>query len=41
MKRIIILGAVVALVIAVWTGAWFWGAGFITDQVRALASEDG
>lgn len=41
MKRIIILGTVVVLVIALWTGAWFWGAGFITDQVRALASEDG
>jgi hypothetical protein len=41
MKRIIILGAVVLLVLAAWTGAWFWGAGVITDQVTALASEDG
>src|SRR3569623_306729 len=41
MRRIIILGAVVVLVIGAWTGAWFWGAGFITDQVRALANEDG
>jgi hypothetical protein len=41
MKRIIILGAVVLLVVVAWTGAWFWGAGFITDQVRALASADG
>jgi hypothetical protein len=41
MKRIIILGAVVVLVIAAWTAAWFWGAGFITEQVKALAKEDG
>jgi hypothetical protein len=41
MKRIIILGAVVLLVLAAWTGAWFWGAGVITDQVTALANEDG
>jgi hypothetical protein len=41
MKRIIILGAVVLLVLAAWTGAWFWGAGVITDQVTALAGEDG
>src|ERR1044072_2339451 len=40
MRRIIILGAVVVLVVAAWTGAWFWGAGFITDQVRALADAD-
>jgi hypothetical protein len=41
MRRIIILGVVVALVIIAWTSAWFWGAGFITDQVKALANEDG
>ena len=38
MKRIIILGIVVVLVVVAWTGAWFWGAGFITEQVKALAS---
>jgi hypothetical protein len=41
MKRIIALAIVVVLVIAAWSGAWFWGAGFIADQVKALASEDG
>lgn len=41
MKRIIALAIVVVLVIAAWTGAWFWGAGFITDQVRSFATEDG
>src|SRR3569833_1525757 len=41
MKRIIALAIVVVLVIGAWTGAWFWGAGFITEQVKALASEDG
>lgn len=41
MKRIIILGIVVVLVVVAWTGAWFWGAGFITEQVKALALEDG
>jgi hypothetical protein len=41
MKRIIALAIVVVLVIGAWSGAWFWGAGFITEQVKALASEDG
>jgi len=41
MKRIIALAIVVVLVIGAWTGAWFWGAGFVTDQVKALATEDG
>ena len=41
MKRIIMLGSVVLLVIVAWTGAWFWGAGFITEQVRMLETADG
>lgn len=41
MKRIIILGAVVLLVIAVWTGAWFWAAGQATGYVKSLETADG
>ena len=41
MKRIIALALVVVLVIAAWTGAWFWGAGFVTAQVKSLESADG
>jgi hypothetical protein len=41
MKRIIVLAAVVLLVLAAWTGAWFWGAGFVTAQVKSLETADG
>lgn len=41
MKRIIALGVVVVLVVATWTGAWFWGAGLIDAYRRQLASADG
>lgn len=41
MKRFVILGAVVVLVLAGWTAAWFWGAGWITSQARALETADG
>jgi hypothetical protein len=41
MKRFVILGAVVVLVIAAWTGAWFWGAGLIDGYRQQLAAADG
>ena len=41
MKRIIALGIVVILVIAAWTGAWFWGAGVITGYAKSLEVADG
>ena len=41
MKRIIALGVVVVLVAAAWTGAWFWGAGFVSAQVKSLELADG
>jgi hypothetical protein len=40
-KRIIILGGVVLLVVAAWSGAWFFVAGQIREQVAALALADG
>ncbi len=41
MKRIIILGLVVILVAAAWTGAWFWGASQITAYEKTLEAADG
>jgi hypothetical protein len=41
MKRIIILGAVVALVIVAWTGAWFWIAGMVGSYAKELETADG
>ena len=41
MKRIIVLGIVVFVVILAWTGAWFYGASFITGYQRQLAEADG
>jgi hypothetical protein len=41
MKRIIILGAVVVLVVALWSAAWLWGAGQIAAYEKQLASADG
>jgi hypothetical protein len=41
MKRFVILGAVVLLVIAAWTGAWFWGAGLIDGYRKEFAAADG
>jgi hypothetical protein len=41
MKRFVILGLVVVLVVAGWTGAWFWGAGMIDGYRRQLAAADG
>ncbi|UYN98440.1 MAG: DUF2125 domain-containing protein [Devosia sp.] len=40
-KRIIILGAVVGLVVVLWTGGWFFLAGMVRQQVEALALADG
>ena len=41
MKRIIALGAVVLLVVVVWSGAWFWAAGQITGYVKTFETADG
>jgi len=41
MKRIIALAVIVVLVVAAWTGAWFWGAGVVTAQVKSLETADG
>jgi hypothetical protein len=40
-RRIIILGAVVVLVAALWSGAWLWAAGKISDYRQTLAAADG
>src|SRR5690606_33101001 len=40
-KRIIILGAVVLLVVLGWTGAWFFIAGQLRQQIQALALAEG
>lgn len=41
MKRIIVLGAVVLLVIVLWSGAWFWAVGQATAYVKTLETADG
>lgn len=41
MKRIIALGIVIILVIALWTGAWFVGASVITGYAKSLETADG
>jgi hypothetical protein len=41
MKRIIILGAAVLLIAAIWTGGWFFLAGEVRRNIEALASADG
>lgn len=41
MKRIIIVGTVLVLVIGLWSAAWLYGATLIRQQVEALASADG
>ena len=41
MKQIIILGAIVVLVVAVWTGGWFFLAGEVRKNIELLASADG
>ncbi|ODT71030.1 MAG: hypothetical protein ABS75_09860 [Pelagibacterium sp. SCN 63-23] len=40
-KRIIILGAVVFFVVLAWSGAWYFIAGQVRQQVEALALADG
>lgn len=40
-KRIIILGAVVLFIVLAWSGAWFFMAGQVRQQVEALALADG
>lgn len=41
MRRIIILGAVVVLVVTLWSGAWLWGAGQIEAYEQTLEAGDG
>lgn len=41
MKKIIALFVVVILVVAAWSGGWFWAAGEIKSQIAALATTDG
>jgi hypothetical protein len=41
MKRIIVALIVVLLVVAGWTGAWFWGASQITSYAKSLETADG
>ena len=41
MRRIITFGAVLALLVVAYTGAWVWAASFATTQVKALATADG
>lgn len=41
MKRIIAAIIVIGLVVAGWTGAWFWGAGQIRSYARSLETADG
>lgn len=38
--KVIVLGCVVALVFALWSGAWLFGASAIREQVIALAAND-
>lgn len=40
-KRIIILGAVVLVLVLGWSGAWYFFAGQVRQQVEALAMADG
>jgi len=41
MKRIIILGIVVVIVVAAWSGAWLWGASQIKAYEATLEAADG
>ena len=40
-RRIIILGIVILVVIAAWTGGWFYLSMLVRQQVTALAGADG
>ena len=40
MRRIILLGLVVLLVVGGWTIAWFYGAQLIRDEIAALANDE-
>ena len=40
-KRIIILGSLVLLVVLGWTGAWFFIAGQLRQQIELQALADG
>jgi hypothetical protein len=41
MKRFVVLIAAIAIVIALWTGAWFWAAGTAAGFVKSLETADG
>jgi hypothetical protein len=38
-KKVIWLGAVVFVVLAAWTGGWFWAADGIRSEVAALGAQ--
>lgn len=39
-RKVIVLGVIVAIVVALWTGAWLFGASTIRDQISTLATHD-
>ncbi|MBK8084041.1 MAG: DUF2125 domain-containing protein [Devosia sp.] len=41
MRKIVALGVVVLVVVALWAGAWFWAAGELHRQVALLGEADG
>src|SRR3954470_5470279 len=41
MNRFLIAIIIFVLVIAGWTGAWFWGSGQITSYAKSLETADG
>ncbi|MEO6394431.1 MAG: DUF2125 domain-containing protein [Devosia sp.] len=41
MNRFVALGVVVAIIVVLWSGAWFWAAGTATAYVKALETADG
>ena len=41
MRRIIIFGVVIAVLVAGYTGAWFWVAHEANSRIAALATADG
>lgn len=39
-RKVVVLGTVVAIVIALWSGAWLYGASVIREQITALSAND-
>lgn len=40
-RKVLALGLAVIVVLALWTGGWFWGAAEIRNQIALLAAADG